>query len=444
MPLPSTVAVRVALTLGFILFFANHAPAQGLGGLGGVGGLPGGLPGSLPPTVNRPLGTVNRTLNTTTSNVLRAVDSVGRPTQPELLENDVNGTRVVKSEVLALSPSAPSLAAARALNFQIIRQTTLGRLGLGVTVLRPPQGMSVSDAVAALRMADPQGIYDYNHIYDPSGGILSGVGSVFRRDSRSADARDISIAVVDAGIEISHPALKRADIVTKNFAGKEKSPPAAHGTAVASILVGESDSVKGVLPGARLYAADVYGGKGTGGSADAIVQGLAWVAEKGATVINISLVGPPNRTLEAVVKALIARGHVVVAAVGNDGPARPVEYPAAYEGVIAVTSVDIDRHIQIDANRGPEIAFSALGVNVAVAALNRTYGNATGTSFATPLVAARFAILVARPDPAALLRAHRTLQAEAVDLGAPGRDDVFGYGYLGIPPGLFLNASVTH
>ena len=447
MSLSSAGTVRATLVIGIVLFFASQAPAQGLGGLGGlggVGGLPGGLPDRFPPAVNQPLGRVNRTLDTAANNVVRVVDSVGRPAQPGLLESDVNGTRVVKSEVLALSPSAASLAAARALNFQIIRQTTLGGLGLGVTVLRPPQGMSVSDAVAALRMADPQGVYDYNHIYDPSGGVLSGVGSVFRKDSHSPDARDISIGIVDAGIEVSHPALKRADIVIKNFAGKEKSPPAAHGTALASILVGGSDSVKGVLPGARLYVADVYGGKGTGGSADAIAQGLAWLAEKGAAVINISLVGPPNRTLEAVVKALIARGHVVVAAVGNDGPARPVEYPAAYSGVIAVTSVDVDRHIQIDANRGPEIAFAALGVNVSVAALNKTYANATGTSFAAPLVAARFAMLVPRPDPAALLRARQALQAEAVDLGAPGRDDVFGYGYLGIPPGLFLNASATH
>jgi subtilisin family serine protease len=81
---------------------------------------------------------------------------------------------------------------------------------------------------------------------------------------------------------------------------------------------------------------------------------------------------------------------------------------------------------------------------VSVAALNKTYVNATGTSFAAPLVAARFAMLLSRPDPAALLRAQQALQAEAVDLGAPGRDDVFGYGYLGIPPGLFLNASATH
>jgi len=439
--------MRLALVLGLITFFGTSAGAQGLGGLGGlggVGGLPGNLPGRIPPTVDRTVGTATRTVNGVTQNAVRVVDSVGRPAQPELLDNDISGARAVRGEVLALSPSAAALAAARALNFQVVRQSALGRLGIGVTVLRPPQNMSLSDAVAALRMADPQGVYDYNHIYDPSGGVLSGVGSIFKRDTNVPDARDVSIGIVDAGVELTHPALRRADILTKNFAGREKSPPAAHGTAVASLLVAQSDSVKGVLPGATLYAADVYGGKGTGGSADAIAQGLAWVAEKGATVINVSLVGPPNRTLEAVIKALIARGNIIVAAVGNDGPARPVEYPAAYAGVIAVTSVDADRRIQVDANRGPEIAFAARGVDVAVATLNKTYGAATGTSFAAPLVAARFALLIPKPDAAGAARAEQSLQVEAVDLGAPGRDPVFGYGYLGIPPGLFLNASATN
>src|ERR1700682_4252439 len=132
--LSSSGTLRLALAIGIALFFAGQASAQGLGGLGGlggVGGLPGGLSGGLPPAVNQPLGRVNRTLNTATNNVRQVVDSVGRAFPPELLEGDVNGTRVVKSEVLALSPSAASLAAARALNFQVIRQTTLGGLGLG-------------------------------------------------------------------------------------------------------------------------------------------------------------------------------------------------------------------------------------------------------------------------------------------------------------------------
>ena len=160
-------------------------------------------------------------------------------------------------------------------------------------------------------------------------------------------------------------------------------------------------------------------------------------------MINVSLVGPENRALKAVVDGLLARGHVIVAAVGNDGPARPVGYPAAYEGVVAVTSVDIERRVQVDANRGPEIAFAALGVDVTVASLDKSYGMATGTSFAAPLIAARLALRMGRPDVAASLRAQQELRAEAVDLGAPGRDDIFGYGFIDARPGDFVNASAS-
>ena len=160
-------------------------------------------------------------------------------------------------------------------------------------------------------------------------------------------------------------------------------------------------------------------------------------------MINISLVGPQNRALKAVIDALLARGHIVVAAVGNDGPARPVGYPAAYEGVIAVTSVDIERRIQIDANRGPEVAFAAIGVDVPVATLKSGYSTATGTSFAAPFVAARLALMVTQPDVPSSQRAREDLRAEAVDLGAPGRDEVFGYGFIGEGAATAVNASAT-
>jgi subtilisin family serine protease len=173
----------------------------------------------------------------------------------------------------------------------------------------------------------------------------------------------------------------------------------------------------------------------TGGSADAVVQGLAWLAEKRVPVINISLVGPPNRLVETVVRALTARGHIIVAAVGNSGPASPVEYPAAYDGVIGATSVDREGRIQIDANRGPQVTFAALGVDVPAAALKKGYSQVTGTSFAAPMIAARFAMLMLEPIPEAAAEASAELAREAVDLGEPGRDPVFGYGLLECPPG---------
>ncbi len=436
--------LRCTLALVGVMFFPAPADAQ----LGGLGGLPGGggLPDvRLPPAVSQPLGPVTRTLEKTTGTAKGAlselVDSAGRPSQPELIDNDLAGNRVVRNEVLALSLTAESLAVARGLNFDIVRQTALGGLGLQVTVLRPPPGLNASEALAALRQADPQGAYDLNHIYDPTAGVFENVRSLFKR-SPSADARGISIGLVDAGIDRSHPALRRARITVENFAGPGSSPESQHGTAIASLLVGDGGSVRGVLRGATLYAADVFGGKGAGGSAESVARGLAWVAER-AAVINVSLVGPENRALKAVVDALLARGHAIVAAVGNDGPARPVGYPAAYEGVVAVTSVDEQRRVQIDANRGPEIAFAAIGVDVPVAALDKTYANATGTSFAAPLIAARFALKMARPDVTAFQRAHQELRNEAIDLGPKGRDEIFGFGFLDAQSAAVVNASMS-
>ena len=66
----------------------------------------------------------------------------------------------------------------------------------------------------------------------------------------------------------------------------------------------------------------------TGGAVDAVAAAFGWMARERVAVINVSLVGPRNALLERVVKTLVSRGHLIVAAVGNDGPAAPPLYPA--------------------------------------------------------------------------------------------------------------------
>ncbi len=112
-------------------------------------------------------------------------------------------------------------------------------------------------------------------------------------------------------------------------------------------------------------------------------------------------------------QAFLARGHVIVAAVGNDGPAAPVKYPAAYSGVVGVTSVDAARNIQLDAGQGEDVMFAARGVGVRVAGAKGHYESATGTSFASPLVAARFALMMKRADAQLSAQATKTLERDA-------------------------------
>lgn len=219
--------------------------------------------------------------------------------------------------------------------------------------------------------------------------------------------------MVDGGVA-SHPSLARAAIEQRGFASGGPKPT-GHGTAIASLLVGSDGVFSGAARGRPLLVADVYGGQAAAGSAEAIVNGLAWLAQRNVEVVNISLVGPPNQLLQRGVDALRARGILVVAAVGNDGPAAPPLYPASYPGVIAVTGVDARDRALLEAGRASHLDFAAPGADMAAAAPGRGYSVVRGTSFAAPLVAARLA-LAGGDAP----RALATVSAEA----RPGRGEV--------------------
>jgi subtilisin family serine protease len=189
-----------------------------------------------------------------------------------------------------------------------------------------------------------------------------------------------------------------------------------------------------------LYAADVYGAAPTGGSADRIAQALAWMARERIGVVNVSLVGPDNGVLKAAVRAALVRGHVVVAAVGNDGPgARPL-FPAAYEGVVGVTGVDAQRRILPEAVRGAQVDFAALGVRRAPVGANGASVAVRGTSYAAPIVAGLLAQDLLEPEPQAAHNAVAALARAAVDLGPRGRDNTYGAGLVGVELAATLRA----
>jgi subtilisin family serine protease len=116
--------------------------------------------------------------------------------------------------------------------------------------------------------------------------------------------------------------MSGASIEQSGFAGNPQ--PTGHGTAVASLIVGNQGPFRGAAQGASLFVADVYGGSRAAGSASSVVRALGWLASKRTQVINISLVGPQNRLVERAIQVLRARGVQIVAAVGNDGPAAPL------------------------------------------------------------------------------------------------------------------------
>jgi subtilisin family serine protease len=196
-------------------------------------------------------------------------------------------------------------------------------------------------------------------------------------------------------------------------------------------MMGRSELFHGASPGAELFAADVYCGMGTGGAVDAVVDAISWIARARVPVINVSLVGPANTTLENVVKIAVARGFVIVAAVGNDGAAAPPLYPASYPGVIGVTGVDARQKVLLEACRGPQVDFAAPGADMAAAMLSPRFAAVRGTSFAAPIVAGLLAAQVLEPSPANAEKAFAQLVQQAVDLGARGVDKTYGNGLVG-------------
>jgi subtilisin family serine protease len=164
---------------------------------------------------------------------------------------------------------------------------------------------------------------------------------------------------------------------------------------------------------------------------DALAAALAWLARQRVTVINVSLVGPDNAALALIVRSMTSRGYLLVAAVGNDGPAAPALYPASYPQVVGVTAVDGRRRVLIEAARGKQVMFAARGADMSAADIGGKYSAIRGTSFAAPIVAALLAQSVTAPELNSSNAAIESLAKGAIDLGPPGRDLTYGYGLVG-------------
>ena len=383
--------------------------------------LPVQLP-SLPlPTVQQNLGLPDQALG----DVRRRATALLIRNNRRLIEADPEGEPIVRGEVLASGIDDAMLSRWAARGFSIEHTETIAAANLRVVVLKVPEHVSTRKALRDLRDADTQGVYDYNHIY---------LGSGLAADANAADAAfaaapgaeppqsRMRVGLLDSGVDDTHPAFRASVIHAWGCAGRRV--PDAHGTAVGSLLAAHG--------GGELYAADVYCGEPTGGSVDIIVAALGWMAEEQVAVINVSLVGPKNLLLERIVGALIASGHLIVAAVGNDGPAAPPLYPAAYPDVVGVTAVDSHRRVLIEAERGPQVMFAALGADLEAAALNHGYVRVRGTSFAAPAVAVLLAQAVTTPDRNTALEALDALAKRAVHLGTPGKDLTYGLGLVGV------------
>jgi len=300
------------------------------------------------------------------------------------VESDGNGSPVRRGMVAMLDPDPVGLQAAIQAGFRVSTDQSDSNLGLRLVSLAVPNRMSAKDALKLLHRIAPQLQPDFDHLFEPAGGSLGPMAGALA--ASAAFRNGPVIGMIDGGVA-SHPSLVGKSIEQNGFAGSPQ--PTGHGTAVASLLVGSQGSFRGAASGAQLFVADVYGGNRAAGSATSIVRALGWLSSHRPQVINISLVGPPNRLVQRAIQVVQSRGVQVVAAVGNDGPAAPPQYPASYAGVIAVTAVDSGGRALPEAGKAEHLDFAAPGADMAAAAPGQGYARVRGTSFAAPLASAR-------------------------------------------------------
>ncbi|MFD2056081.1 S8 family serine peptidase [Mesorhizobium calcicola] len=320
------------------------------------------------------------------------------------------------------------IAASFGLEVRSQRQSRL----LGTTLVRfgIPDGRLVGVVLAQLAADGRTQRREPNHVYSlqQAAGIVNYAFDCIALDSKQASGENVRIAVIDTGIDGSNPAL--AGVIAGQFDAMPGVPieKRDHGTSVDGLIAGVG-TLEGMAPGARIYHARAFeGGKST---MDVILSALDWAAEQDVRIINMSFVGPKNDLLGVACRNARALGIVLVAAAGNNGPKAPYGYPAAFDGVIAVTATDARDGLMPQANRGAYVFISAPGVEM-VAPSGAGSDVVTGTSFAAAIVTGAIANLIhAAPDRSAD-GIEKALAATAKDLGPKGRDNDFGYGLLDI------------
>ncbi len=249
--------------------------------------------------------------------------------------------------------------------------------------------------------------------------------------------RGTIVAVVDSGVDASHPDLKGDVIPGADFVsgtgGNGFDDEHGHGTHVAGIIAATANNgigVAGLAQGVKVMAVRVLDSTGSGWDST-IAQGIIYATDHGASVINLSLGGPGSDVSASAISYALAHGVVVVAAAGNErASGDPVTYPAAYPGVLGVAASDSSDATASFSNTGAYVDVTAPGVRVLSTYPGDRYAWMDGTSMATPYAAAAAALLKSGHPSLTPAEVDSALERTADDLGAPGRDDESGYGLI--------------
>ena len=265
----------------------------------------------------------------------------------------------------------------------------------------------------------------------------------------SALGSGVRIAVLDTGIA-NHgtfsSAIREIDLVSRDG----QVPLNGHGTAVASLITGDSGASQGIAPGAEVISIRIGDENGESNSF-LLAQGIVQAVDEGVQLINISMGSYGD---SAVVRDAVSyaneRGALIIASAGNDGLDAPA-YPAAYEGVVSVGAVDANGDYLLFSNR--DVDLSAPGYSIAAAWPGEEgdqYVYATGTSFSAPATTAAIAATMTSEHLGAEAAYARVLE-NLNEAGVAGNDPLYGEGILNVGrtfdsdvAGIYDAASASH
>jgi subtilisin family serine protease len=369
---------------------------------------------------------------------------------PAALRNGFNlpplgETRFVQDEVMLDIPSSVPTATLDAIaarhGMTRLETQTIRLTGRTLHRWRLDPGTTVPDMIRALareqQIAGGQPVYLFTLAQDMSGSTASLVnGDQYAPDKlglteahRLATGNRVLVAVIDSGVDASHPDL--ADAVVANLDAANDNAPHAHGTGMAGAIAAHR-SMLGTAPRVGLLTVRAFSVRpnSADGTTFNIIKGLDWAVERGARVINMSFAGPSDPRLRDALARVAKRGVVLVAAAGNAGPQSPPLFPAADPNVIAVTATDVDDKLFSGANRGNHIAVAAPGVDILAPSTGGTYQFTTGTSVASAQVSGVVALLLERNPSLTPADVRRILTRTAKAVGPRGGERDYGSGLV--------------
>ncbi|MBC7543588.1 MAG: S8 family serine peptidase [Candidatus Sericytochromatia bacterium] len=247
----------------------------------------------------------------------------------------------------------------------------------------------------------------------------------------------IKIALVDTGVDLSHPDLKDKIVASYNSVtpGQSAQDGDEHGTHCAGIAAGIANNGLGVVGVAAGCSIIPVKALGNGGSEASITDGVIWAADHGANVITMSL-GLYKRSpvFEKALGYALGKGVTITASAGNNNaqndPDTAPHLPSTYPGVIEVAATDAADQKASFSNFGKTVSVAAPGVNILSCKPGGGYQLMSGTSMAAPHAAGLAALILSNHPDWKPAQVKAAMQASAKDLGTSGFDPIFGFGRI--------------